>query len=235
MPPAARISDYHTCPQWTGDVPHVGGPVTTGAYTVLIGGQPAGRVGDMLVCIGPPDVIAQGDPTVLIGGQPAARQGDRTAHGGVIVAGCPTVLIGTATAGTSCLCEAAKNGTPFVDMGRPPEPQPGQEPPTTPDKQGQKPHDKSTNHWFDLTLKIAEDRDRKPWWPVERHPKTCPNEDFHITLAGTEPLHKLDSQGHVLIQNIPDGNAQVLFYNFYSKIQIIFDTETKYEPHKSLL
>jgi len=119
MPPAARIGDYHTCPQWNGNTPHVGGPVTTGAYTVLIGGQPAGRVGDMLVCIGPPDVIAQGDSTVLIGGQPAARQGDRTAHGGVIVAGCPTVLIGTATAGASCLCEAAKNGTPFVDMGQP--------------------------------------------------------------------------------------------------------------------
>jgi|GEM_PF-1515535 len=88
MPPAARIGDFHTCPQWTGNVPHVGGPVMTGAYNVLI-------------C-----------------GQPAARLGDRTAHGGVIVVGCPAVLIGSVP-GAGCLSEAAKKGTPFVDMGQP--------------------------------------------------------------------------------------------------------------------
>ncbi len=48
----------------------------------------------MVTCVGPPDTIAQGSVTVLIGGQPAARMGDMTAHGGVIVVGCPTVLIG---------------------------------------------------------------------------------------------------------------------------------------------
>ena len=64
------------------------------APTVLIGGMPAAGVGDMAVCIGPPDVIALGSFTVLIGGQPAARLGDMTAHGGTIVLGCPTVLIG---------------------------------------------------------------------------------------------------------------------------------------------
>jgi uncharacterized Zn-binding protein involved in type VI secretion len=79
----------------TGLVPHVGGPILPpGCPTVLIGGQPAARVGDMLVCVGPPDVIALGSFTVLIGGQPAARMGDLTAHGGTIVMGLPTVMIG---------------------------------------------------------------------------------------------------------------------------------------------
>ena len=93
--PAARISDMHICPMVTGTVPHVGGPILPpGTPTVLIGGLPAACVGDLLVCIGPPDTIAQGSGTVLIGGKPAARMGDSTAHGGTIVLGCPTVLIG---------------------------------------------------------------------------------------------------------------------------------------------
>ena len=92
--PAARITDMHVCPMVTGVVPHVGGPIAApGAPTVLIGGLPAARVGDMAVCVGPPDVIALGSFTVLIKGQPAARMGDLTAHGGAIVLGCPTVLI----------------------------------------------------------------------------------------------------------------------------------------------
>jgi uncharacterized Zn-binding protein involved in type VI secretion len=62
--------------------------------TTLIGGLPAARVSDMAVCAGPPDVIAMGSVTVLIGKLPAARMGDQTAHGGTIVLGCPTVLIG---------------------------------------------------------------------------------------------------------------------------------------------
>jgi uncharacterized Zn-binding protein involved in type VI secretion len=76
-------------------IPHVGGPILPpGAPTVLIGGMPAARMGDMCVCVGPPDVIALGAMTVLIGGQPAARMGDMTAHGGSIVLGAPTVLVG---------------------------------------------------------------------------------------------------------------------------------------------
>lgn len=92
--PAARIGDMHVCPMVTVLVPHVGGPVAMGAPTVLIGGMPAARVGDMCVCVGPPDVIAMGAPTVLIAGSPAARMGDMTAHGGSIVLGCFTVLVG---------------------------------------------------------------------------------------------------------------------------------------------
>ncbi|NVN91642.1 MAG: PAAR domain-containing protein [Desulfuromonadales bacterium] len=95
MPSAARAGDMHTCPMVTGVVPHVGGPILPpGCPTVLIGGQPAARLGDMAVCVGPPDLIATGSATVMIGGQPAARMGDTTAHGGVIVLGCPTVLVG---------------------------------------------------------------------------------------------------------------------------------------------
>ena len=92
--PAARLTDMHVCPMVTVVVPHVGGPIAgPGAPTVLIGGLPAARVGDMAVCVGPPDVIALGSFTVLIGGMPAARMGDLTAHGGTIVLGYPTVLI----------------------------------------------------------------------------------------------------------------------------------------------
>lgn len=92
--PSARIGDMHTCPMVTGTVPHVGGPISVGCPTVLVVGMPAARIGDMAVCVGPPDVIAAGSPTVLVGGMPAARLGDMTAHGGVIVVGAPTVLIG---------------------------------------------------------------------------------------------------------------------------------------------
>ena len=93
--PAARISDMHTCPMVNpGPVPHVGGPVIKGHPTTLICALPAARIGDTCICVGPPDVIAKGSATVLIGGLPAARLGDMTAHGGVIVVGAPTVLIG---------------------------------------------------------------------------------------------------------------------------------------------
>jgi uncharacterized Zn-binding protein involved in type VI secretion len=79
----------------TGLVPHVGGPVLpAGCPTVMIGGQAAARVGDMAMCVGPPDSLAMGSSTVQIGNMLAARQGDPTAHGGVITMGCPTVMIG---------------------------------------------------------------------------------------------------------------------------------------------
>jgi uncharacterized Zn-binding protein involved in type VI secretion len=92
---AARLSDMHTCPLFSGPVPHVGGPVTGPCVpTVLIGNMPAAVVGDLLTCVGPPDTIVKGSSTVLIGGRPAARVGDLTAHGGVIVMGFPTVIIG---------------------------------------------------------------------------------------------------------------------------------------------
>lgn len=95
MKPAARISDFHTCPMYTGDTPHIGGPVIgPGVPTVLIGGLPAAVAGDRCICSGPPDTAARGSSTVLIGGKPALRMGDTTVHGGVIMGGLPTVLIG---------------------------------------------------------------------------------------------------------------------------------------------
>jgi uncharacterized Zn-binding protein involved in type VI secretion len=93
--PAARATDMHVCPMVTVLVPHVGGPILPPCCpTVLIGMLPAARVGDLATCVGPPDVIILGSFTVLIGGLPAARMTDMTAHGGVIVLGLPTVLIG---------------------------------------------------------------------------------------------------------------------------------------------
>lgn len=95
MPPAARITDLHTCPMVTVIVPHVGGPIIgPGEPTVLICNLPAAKVGDSCVCVGPPDTIVKGSSTVMIGGAPAARMGDTTAHGGSIALGAPTVMIG---------------------------------------------------------------------------------------------------------------------------------------------
>lgn len=93
--PAARVTDLHVCPMVTGIIPHVGGPILPpAAITVLTQMLPQARVGDMAVCVGPPDVIALGSFTVFVGKMPAARIGDMTAHGGAIVLGCFTVLIG---------------------------------------------------------------------------------------------------------------------------------------------
>ncbi len=94
--PAARL----------GDMTAHGGVITApGCPTVLIGGMPAARVGDMHTCpmvsglvphVGGP-ILPPGSVTVLISGQPAARQGDMaTCAGGpdTIAMGCMTVLIG---------------------------------------------------------------------------------------------------------------------------------------------
>ncbi len=118
MPPAARVSDMHTCPMvtpGTPPIPHVGGPILpAGCPTVLIGAMPAARVGDMAVCVGPPDSIVMGSPTVLVGNMMAARMGDPTAHGGVITLGEPTVMIGIPGQG-SVLQVAASTGAPFCE------------------------------------------------------------------------------------------------------------------------
>lgn len=92
----ARINDMHCCPMTNPNgSPHVGGPIVgPGCPTVLIGGVSAAVLGDILTCSGPPDSIIKGSSTVYIGGKPAAKLGDLTAHGGTIVAGLPTVIIG---------------------------------------------------------------------------------------------------------------------------------------------
>lgn len=140
MPPAARVGDMHVCPMVTGIVPHVGGPILPpAAMTVITGKMPQARVGDMAMCVGPPDVVAKGSATVMVVGSPAARIGDITAHGGNIILGCPTVIIGDGAGGggggggggamtgqagvagptndpsqqAKALTAAAKDGTPF--------------------------------------------------------------------------------------------------------------------------
>jgi uncharacterized Zn-binding protein involved in type VI secretion len=115
--PAARIGDPHTCSLSDGPKPHVGGMITgPGAPTVLIGNQPAARLGDIAVCVSPaPNMIAIGAFPVPIANSPAARQTDKTAHGGSISIGFPTVEIGLAgTAGNppvgTKMCQAAAAG-----------------------------------------------------------------------------------------------------------------------------
>lgn len=116
--PAARIGDMHTCPLVNpGPVPHVGGPILTGFPTVIIGFMPAARVTDMVVCVGPPDMITKGSPTVFIGYLPAARLGDMTAHGGVIVMGFPTVLIGDSGSGGAGAAGPASPANVNVQVG----------------------------------------------------------------------------------------------------------------------
>lgn len=110
MPPAARITDLHTCPKPA----HVGGPITSGAATVLIGHKPAARVSDTAICVPATDSIAAGAFNVIVENHPAARIGDPTVHGAVIVTGCPTVIIGT-TPQSFALTGAAGNGTPICE------------------------------------------------------------------------------------------------------------------------
>lgn len=96
--PAARLTDFHVCPMITPGVPpipHVGGPIVgPGALTVLIGMIPAAQATNMCVCVGPPDVIAKGSMTVLAMNLPLARVLDNTVHGGMIMVGLPTVMVG---------------------------------------------------------------------------------------------------------------------------------------------
>jgi uncharacterized Zn-binding protein involved in type VI secretion len=115
MPAAARITDNHLCPEVEpGPTPHVGGPIVAGCPTVIIGFQPAARIGDQATCVGPPDAVAKGSPTVIIGGKPAARLGDTMQHGGAIATGFPTVMIGE-TAQVEARRAAAAAGMPFCE------------------------------------------------------------------------------------------------------------------------
>ena len=122
--PAARITDMHTCPMVDpGPKPHVGGPIVgPGVKTVMVGNIPAAVLGDEAACAGAPDKIVTGSTTVLIGNKPAARMGDQTAHGGVIVKGLSSVLIGDGTGSApgqlDVLQAAARNGSAFCEECR---------------------------------------------------------------------------------------------------------------------
>lgn len=95
--PIVTIGSMHVCPMCTGTVPHVGGPIAgPGAPNVLINGKAVALMGDICTCIGPPDVVAQGNPLVKVNGVPVVCQGDLTAHGGIITSGEPNVTISAA-------------------------------------------------------------------------------------------------------------------------------------------
>jgi len=119
--PAARLTDMHICPMQTPaivPIPHVGGPIVgPGCPTVLIGGMPAAVMGDMLICVGPPDTIILGSSGVMFGGKPAARMGDQCAHGGAIILGCPTVLIGETGSGDPAPAPGALVAALVDEMG----------------------------------------------------------------------------------------------------------------------
>ena len=97
--PAARITDG--CAH--------GGKIVQGEISVLIGGKPAARLGDMHVCpaVCPGPVPHVGGPilpacarNVLIGMRPAARVGDKAVCAcavDTIVQGKTSVLIGTSS------------------------------------------------------------------------------------------------------------------------------------------
>jgi len=117
MPDAARISDFHACPKVEpGPVPHVGGPIFSGSGNVIIGYLPAARVNDRVVCfpVGPTDKIQRGSTTVVINSRAAARRFDPCAHGGRVVSGCPTVIVGD-NPQSFTLRAAARRGTPFCE------------------------------------------------------------------------------------------------------------------------
>ena len=101
MLPAAVLLNKHVCPMVTPGMPPTphagGGMIMLGSTTVMIGKYPAARMGDSLLCNGPPphsDAIMKGSTSVLIDKKPAARMGDVTAMGGVIIQGCTSVMIG---------------------------------------------------------------------------------------------------------------------------------------------
>jgi len=124
---AARITDNHVCPLVTAVVPHVGGICLGSAATVLIGNLPAAIVNDQSICVGPTDTLSNGSPTVLINNMAAVRLTDMTSHGGMVVQGCPTVIIGDSGSGsggsgspasaTNAFANAAESGSALVCKG----------------------------------------------------------------------------------------------------------------------
>lgn len=96
--PQARITDTVLCalfaPSPAGPVPGSSAIIPPCAPTVLVGGLPAARIGDLHPSgLGPhPNVM--GSATVLIQSVPASRLGDSTGCGGAILKGEFTVLTG---------------------------------------------------------------------------------------------------------------------------------------------
>jgi uncharacterized Zn-binding protein involved in type VI secretion len=201
--PAARVSDPHVCPMVNGLVPHVGGPILPpGAPTTLIAGLPAARVSDMATCVGPPDVIATGSFTVLIAGLAAARLGDTTAHGGKIVMGCPTVLIGDQGSGSGGGAAATMSGAragakPFVESNCAAK-QANEKYAGSPLMKTGDPKKKS---WIEVSL--VDDAGNPV--PHERYRVTAPDGDVREGF--------LDDRGLARVDGIDPGTCQITFPN----------------------
>jgi uncharacterized Zn-binding protein involved in type VI secretion len=207
--PAARLTDMHVCPMLTPGlppIPHVGGPIVgPGCPTVLIGGMPAAVMGDMCVCVGPPDTIILGSTGVFFGGKPATRMGDQCAHGGSIVLGCPTVMIGEIMPGSpvpplvpvpgvsvqAAMAQAMKVAAVNGDMhAHLPIPAP-------PEKKAAPVQIEKGKLDFALI-----DHDEKPVEGI----------NYEVTLSdGSIRRGKTDKEGRVKLQGIPLGSCQVSF------------------------
>jgi len=108
MPVVARKTDATLCPA------HGPGKIVEGLAEVLICFRPVARKGDEVRCRdGSTDVIVEGSSSVWIGGKPVAFKGHKTAHGGVILTGCPRVFIGLGLRNI-CKLRAARERAAFI-------------------------------------------------------------------------------------------------------------------------
>ncbi len=205
--PAARLTDMHACPMQTPAVvpiPHVGGPIMfQGAPTVLINGLPAARVGDVAMCVGPPDVIVAGSPTCLIGGIPAARMGDQTAHGGTIVAGSPNVTIGDSGGGAGgaagfTMAAAKAKGLAFTRTDCASQ---GAQEVVAASRFVPPPPDPTQLHWIEIAL-------------VDDDGNPMVGEPYELQLGENEPIAGLlDGRGRARHDGIEPGSYHVTFLN----------------------
>lgn len=231
--PAARVGDMHVCPMatpGTPPIPHVGGPLLPpGAPTVLIGGMPAAVMGGMATCVGPPDSVVLGSTGVFFTGMPAARMGDTCAHGGTIVMGLPTVLIGemspgspqmamagpavlagapvgtsqgaseSASAQTQAMHSAAQVGAPFCEMCGEKE-----EPPPQPQTQASQ---APKSAWLEIAV-------------VDKAGKPMSAEPYRLELPdGSIKEGVLDGGGKLRLEGIDPGKCKIEFPGLTSKAQ----------------
>ncbi len=200
--PAARISDMHVCPMVTPGVPpipHVGGPITgPGVPNVLIGGLPAAVMGDMATCVGPPDVIVKGSTGVMIGGKPAARMGDSCAHGGTIVVGCPTVLIGEVMPGAPPVIMPPFAVPPQPEI-KSSEKKTSSPPPKKSEQKSSKKEEKKKTDWIEVDVT---DEDGKPMI----------GEKYEIELPdGSIKRGVVDAKGKIKLEGVEPGTCKITF------------------------
>lgn len=191
--------------------PHVGGPIAgPGVPTVLIGGMPAAVQGDICTCAGAPDTITLGSSGVLIGGKPAARMGDLTAHGGTIILGCPTVLIGE-TAGGSGGAGGGNGG--MLETERSPD----TVIPVMPGGGGSTPGSNGGGGGGNQPPPVVVDKGEIGFTLVDPQGTPLENIDYEVTLPdGSIRTGKTDKKGVVLIKGIKPGKCKISFPNLHA-------------------